>query len=885
MFFFKKIPGNQPPSRSARRRCLSPARCIGIISALTLAVLVVLCFLADQAVLARAHRQGERTVERLAFQINTFLVQRFGKAARQLASSPEVLSLCRQEKAVDNHDILQVLNTARSVLNASIVYVLDQQGTVVACSPSGRDRATLTGKNYSFRPYFSRAMQGEEVQYAAVGITTGKRGLYLSSPVRSDSGRILGVVVVKADFSPVDNFLATEQNDCTSLVLSPDGVVFAANDGDFLFRLAYPLSSERLNELRASRRYGDFSLASLPFALKGKEVSWQGRRFLISERPILQDNWRLVLLKEVPRPWLLLAGISLSCLLGGAMLVRMRLYTQTERLLSDEVDRGREQQARAENARDEVRRELETIFSASLVGIFLSRQGRVVNVNKQMADILGYSVQELLNTSPVRFFPDRSFYVTFLRTHARQVAEADLDQVEYTLKKKDGSLVPCTLSGRVINRDDPRAGVVWVVQDISRQKASEQELRMARRQAEKASRAKSDFLANISHEIRTPMNGIIGLSSLLLDESPTLRQKKYLQLIHTSGERLLCLINDLLDFSRIESGQLKVKKRSFSVRELVIESVQRIEVLARKKGVALYWDIDSDVPDNLMGDSDKLGQILVNLVGNGIKFTHHGKVVVSVSRCLEGTEEDDQVLLCFFIQDTGIGIPADMQKKIFKPFTQVDGGLSRQFGGTGLGLSISRKLVHLLGGRIELESEFGEGTTFSFTLPFEPARQKTLLPLIQAAPKGERRQDTLITARKHRVLLVDDEYINCVLARELLTQAGLQIEIATNGLEAVSSWQEHSFDMIFMDIQMPEMDGFEAVAAIRRREKEQDRRVIIIAMTAHAHDDDRKRCLAAGMDDYLAKPLDRMALKHIVSKYMGETGGTLSRMHAGSGGA
>jgi PAS domain S-box-containing protein len=506
----------------------------------------------------------------------------------------------------------------------------------------------------------------------------------------------------------------------------------------------------------------------------------------------------------------------------------------------------------------------------------------VVNVNKQMADILGYSVQELLNTAPVRFFPDRRSYAAFLRTHGRQVAEADLDQVEYTLKKKDGSLVPCTLSGRVINRNDPSAGVVWVVQDISRQKATEQELRLARQQAEKASRAKSNFLANISHEIRTPMNGIIGLSSLLLDENPTLRQKKYLHLIRTSGERLLHLINDLLDFSRIEAGQLSVKKRSFSVRELVSESVQRIEVLARKKGVALYWDIDSDVPDNLIGDSDKLGQVLVNLVGNGIKFTHHGKVIVRVVRGLEGTENNGRISLCFFIQDTGIGIPADMQNKIFKPFTQVDAGLSRQFGGTGLGLSISRKLVHLLGGEIELESEFGAGTTFSFTLPFEPARQTTLLPLFQTASKREPRPDILNT---HRVLLVDDEYINCVLARELLTQLGLRVETVTNGLEAVRAWQEHTFDMIFMDIQMPEMDGFEAVAEIRRRERKQEGRVIIIAMTAHAQDDDRKKCLAAGMDDYLAKPLDRMVLTQIVVKYLREISSGFPRMQAGSGGA
>jgi len=868
--------------RPVYRFCTSPLCSAGIVVAFILFAAALLCMFADRAVVTDVRQEGERTVERLAFQINTFLFQRFGKAARQLACSRDVLALCMQEKPVENKEILNVLSTARSVLDASIVYVLDRNGTVIACSPFGRDGKTLTGKNYGFRPYFIRAMQGEEVQYVAVGVTTRKRGLYLSSPVRDHSGTIIGVVVVKADFAPVDNFLDVEQRNCIALVVSPDGVVFAANDVRFLFHTAYPLTPEKLRQLRASRRYSDFSLASLPFGLSGNRVHWQGRRFLVNRKPVLQGNWQLILLKEAPHPWLLMSGIVAICLLGGGMLVRMRLYTEKEKILTDEVDRGRKQQARAETARQEIRRELETIFSASLVGIFLFRKGRVINANQQMANILGYEVEELLNTFPARFFPDRHAYASFLRTHGSRVAGSDLDQIEYTLKKKDGSLVPCTLSGRTINPKNPRDGIVWVVQDISRQKATEQELRQAKQQAEEASRAKSNFLANISHEIRTPMNGIIGLSSLLLEENPSLRQKKYLQLIRTSGERLLSLINDLLDFSRIEAGQLEIKKQPFSIRELIVESVQRIEVLARKKGIALQWDIDSDVPDNLIGDSDRLGQILVNLIGNGIKFTHQGRVIVSVSRHPDDQLSRDQVRLCFYIQDTGIGIAADMRDAIFKPFTQVDASLSRQFGGTGLGLSISRRLVHLLGGEIELESEFGQGTTFSFVLPFETARQVTLLPFLQV-DKGIQQDPAELTGL--RVLLVDDEYINCVLARELLVQAGLQVELAGNGIEAVRAWQTRKFDLIFMDIQMPEMDGFEAVAQIRQQERERGDRIVIIAMTAHAHDDDRKRCLAAGMDDYLSKPLDRAILMQTISRHLGSIGrrGLQGRLHTSGG--
>jgi len=874
MFLIQKRGAGKSYHILPSRQCDSLFACVCKLTALMLPLAVALCALADRAVVANARRNAERTVERLAFQINTFLVQRFGKAARQLALSPEVLAVCANKKVADNRDILQVLATARSVLNASIVYVLDQKGTVVACSPFDRERKTLTGKNYSFRPYFSRAMKGEEVQYVAVGVTTGQRGLYLSSPVRNHRGKIVGVVVIKADFTPVDKFLQAEHRCCIALVVSPDGVVFAANDKKFLFHTAFPLTAETLKRLRASRRYSDFTLSSLPFTLDHDRISWQGKRFLVSRQPVLQGAWRLILLQEVDYPWLFFALIIAGCLVSSAMLIRIRLYTQKEKILTDEVDRGRRQQARAESARQEMRRELETIFSASLVGIFLFRNGRITNANTQMADILGYSLDELLAISPARFFPNRKAYVTFLRTHGTKVIESDLDQVEYTLKKKDGSLVPCTLSGRVINRDDPGAGVVWVVQDISRQKAIEQELRQAKHLAEEASRAKSNFLANISHEIRTPMNGIIGLSALLLEEDPTLRQKKYLQLIQTSGERLLNLINDLLDFSRIEAGRLKLRKRPFSIRELIVESVQRIEVLARKKSIILQWDVDADVPDSLIGDSDKLGQVLVNLIGNGIKFTHKGRVVVSVSRHPDSRQNDQSIRLCFFIQDTGIGIPADMRDEIFRPFTQVDASLSRQFGGTGLGLSISRKLVHLLGGEIEMQSEYGQGTTFFFTLPFEPARQTTLLPLLQTEHVA---QSLPVDLGSLRVLLVDDEYINRVLAHELLAQAGMQVQEACNGVEAVDAWRKTKFDLILMDVQMPEMDGFEAVAKIRRLEGEQCKRITIIAMTAYAHEDDRKKCLAAGMDDYLVKPLDRALLLQTISRHLASSGHTCSR--------
>ncbi len=837
---------------------------------LTLIAIFIICFGCDRIVQQVARSRQKIITDHLAFQVNTFIVQRFGNSSGTLAKKQQIIDACLGKSTPDNDRLLQVLVTARDVLSASIVYLLDSRGTVIGCSPYGPDHATLTGKNYAFRPYFSRALRGERVQYAAVGVTTKKRGIYISVPVMPPADRkVIGVLVIKIDLKAVDYFFRDPSTRYIILLLSPDGVVFASNRKQFLYHTAYPLTDSERKKIVAGRQFSTFPLTPLPFVLSDNTIRLQHTRMLVSREAVLHKGWELIVLQPVPPPWLIMFLLSFLALVSGAVFIRMTLHAQTERQLTEEIHRGRRQSVLAETARRETRRELETIFSASLIGILLIRNGRVTNVNERVGEVFGYSTREILAGKPWMFFTSQKSYIHFLRTYARRLADSDLDQIEYTLRKKDGTPIPCTLSGKAITPGDLSFGVVWVVQDISRQKAVEQELQEAKKNAEAASMAKTNFLANMSHEIRTPMNGIIGLSNLLLQEKVSPGQYKYLNLIHRSGIRLLTLINDMLDFSKVEAGRMELQEKPFCLRVLIEETILHLTVLAREKGLVLDAQVDADIPDQLIGDGDKLAQVLLNLVGNAVKFTHEGRITVQVS--MPGHHfEQGVVHVLFSVCDTGIGIEPEMQETIFEAFTQVDTTLSRRYCGTGLGLAISRKIIRLMGGDVHLESEEGKGTGFYFSIPFSVAREKTQTGVLDTTGAGKQ----LIQGFDgYSILLVDDEFINTTLAEALLDGVGLSVHTAATGREAVEKWKERrGFDCIFMDIQMPEMDGFEAVAMIRSLEGDGEH-VPIIAMTAHALDDDRKRCLAAGMDDFISKPLDPDILIDLLQKYLSGNGG------------
>ena len=856
-------PPDRGEGRATGRRAL--ARRLAGIALLTLATVAGIVLVSDQATLLLHRRQQRPVTTNLAEEIETFIVRTFSHSAADLAEVREVVAVCAGRTPVDNPELKRVLNTARGALDVGLVYVLDRTGTVVGSSVSPEE-PSLTGDRYAFRPYFTYALAGTPHVYPAVVLTTGRKGFFFSGPVYGDDrSKPIGVLVIKTRSALIDDFFRAQRGTFDALLLSPDGVVFAATRDEWQFRTAWPLRESRLLEIRSSRQFGAHPLEPLPFILGGRTMALDGLRLNVETHPLPMNGWRIVTLDPVPFPWTVVVLLSCIAVALGGLFGLIAVQSYREEQLAGQVRAGREASDRAEAARLASVRELETIFSTSLVGIALVRNGRIVNANRRLQDIFGYTREELLAGTIRPLFPSRRSFRRFVRRYIRLLMDSDVEQVEYQLRKKDGTVIPCVLSGKAIDPEDLARGTVWVIEDISRRKEAERELEQARVAAEAASVAKGRFLANMSHEIRTPMNGIIGLANILLGEEMPPGQREHLELIRRSAVRLLTIINDVLDFSKLEAGRFELERRPFSLRGMLSDVLRPMEPTARRKHLELRTTVAAEVPATVVGDQNKLMQVLTNLVGNSLKFTRTGVVEVRIGR-QPGEEGADSDRLLFEVSDTGPGIVPAYQPRVFESFTQADSSHSRRFGGTGLGLSISKGLVELMGGRIWFESQPGRGTRFSFTVPLVSLESSGMVDSREEEP-SLRPDDGSLEGDGWRILVAEDEYINKILIRSLLQQAGYHVTVVQNGREAVDAWRGGVFDCILMDIQMPFMDGYEAVARIRAQEGAGEH-IPVIAMTAHAMSGDRQRCLQAGMDDYLAKPIDGRAVLALLRRYL-----------------
>jgi two-component system sensor histidine kinase/response regulator len=512
----------------------------------------------------------------------------------------------------------------------------------------------------------------------------------------------------------------------------------------------------------------------------------------------------------------------------------------------------------------ELRKLSQAVEHSPVMVIITDVHGNIEYVNPKFTEVTGYTASEAYGRNP-RFLQsgltDKSVY----RELWNAISVGKEWRGEIQDRKKNGEVFWESLSISVVkNAEGEITHYVGIKEDISARKQAEHLLAVAKEEAEQANRFKSNFLANMSHEIRTPMNAIIGLAHLVLQTDLDAKQSDYLKKIKNSAQNLLGIINDILDFSKIEAGKLEIEETDFQLDQMLENLFGLVSLKADEKGLELKLQRDAEVPNGLIGDPLRIGQILLNLVQNAIKFTQKGWVEVRVNLLDAGS---DAVRVAFTVEDTGTGFDTERIPRLFEAFVQVDNSSSRQHGGTGLGLSICKQLVDLMHGELTAESVPGQGSRFRFIL--ELRRQQAGLgskPLEYLDP--DHAEHPLISRRLHgRVLLVEDNPTNQLVARELLESFGLQAVIAEEGGAALKCLNEGRFDLVLMDIQMPGMDGYAATRKIRA-----DGRFMhlpIIAMTAHAMEGDQARCLAAGMNDYLSKPVDPARLYEVLHKWLG----------------
>ncbi len=484
--------------------------------------------------------------------------------------------------------------------------------------------------------------------------------------------------------------------------------------------------------------------------------------------------------------------------------------------------------------------------TASDAAIIVDTLGRIEYANPAVSRVFGRSAADLTGADVLPLLAPRMLqgrgetFQRFLDTCEKK--DGNLSGIEMHFVHADGREFPAEISAAEMQIEDRKAFLVFV-HDITARKQQQQALVAARTAAEASSRAKSQFLANMSHEIRTPMNGIIGMTEILLTEPLKEREREYVEIIHRSGLSLLGVLNDVLDFSRVESGQLVIERTVFDLPRVIHDVVKLFDAGANEKKLTLSADIAPDLPHYVTGDAARLRQVLTNLVANAVKFTNEGEVEIIVN-----TEAvQDVQCIRFEVRDTGIGIAPELQERIFEAFAQADGSMTRPYGGAGLGLTIVRGLVSLMGGTIGLKSTPGRGARFWFLLPLPPSAAGAAVGDAPAAAPGY--------AGK-KILLVEDDPINARIAGVLLANRGLQVTHAADGEKAVTAFRASPFDLVIMDCQMPLMDGFEATRIIRAVEEgRKAARTPIAALTAHAFAGYREECLAAGMDDYITKPI------------------------------
>lgn len=826
-----------------------------------------------------------------AFQLTRLIAERIASEQKNTAVAAEQLLVTlaqMPEIRQQNRDRVQHLLRTLNELNPQYANILV---------------ADLTGKTWAavFMPpapsmlddrrYFKNAISSGRLssgEYVVSKSMTNKPVFHFAYPYRDTTGKIAGVIVVAFRLDTYSTVLKNSPlpDGTNFLLIDHAGVIMhRALEPEKIIGKNYPgttfqemLVGPDEQSYRGMASFGDERFISYrKIRLQGEADPYMYVRVGVPVKSALAAADQTILKSIAFFGAFLCGAFFLAYLIGKRSIVdRIVLLEQASQRLADgemqiqvasavsggeigHLAQSFDTMARQLMEREQVIRESEARLrsitdSAQDAILMMDSQGAITFWNPAAVTILGYQAEEALGKNLHQLLAPLHYQQAFQEAFSVFVqtgrGHAVSKTVELTARRKDGQEIIVSLSLSAVSLHGSWHAV-GLLRDITESKQYQEELLEARHSAEAANRAKSEFLANMSHEIRTPMNGVIGMAQLLRFTQPSKEREEYLNNLELSCKNLLELINDILDLSKIESGKLELESAAFSLRRCVHEVLANQAARVEQKGLQLITDLDEQLPDLVLGDSLRVKQILLNLLGNAIKFTETGNITVSgqvVSRI------DSGCVFRLMIRDTGIGMTAEALKKIFNSFEQADSSTTRIYGGSGLGLSICRRLTELMGGRIWAESVAGKGSTFFVELPFviqPPADIEDPVPACQNMP---------VTMQSLKVLVAEDNKLNADTVIAMLKRMGHEAEVASNGREALEKWHASVVHCVLMDIQMPVMDGYLAVATMRQQEQKMGGHTPVIAMTAHALHGDRERFLAEGFDGYVSKPVDMQML-------------------------
>jgi len=817
-----------------------------------------------------ASSHTKKTAEMIQKNVSFYLLQK-QRTANALVRLPHILkflehnvfSLSEVNTLLENYCVSQA---------ASLCYLMDSSGNTLASS-NYNTPTSLIGKNYSFRPYFKEAISGRPSVYLALGVTTKKRGFYFSSPVKNETGKILGVIVVKY---PVEK-LEEEFKSLSGLfsLVDPKGIVFASNQQSWLYRSLSELSLEDAETILKSRQFGEKKSTSVGLieTADGLLVAPDGSTYLFENQAIHSlPGWHINYLFDTANINTSLdegvAGVPLRGIFFTLFLTILFIVIALYLRASREIMERRHAETNLRESEEKYR----LLFEKSEDPMWIIYDGLFMMANKAASQVLGYDrLDEILNTRLATFSPEKQpdgeTSVEKANRMIQTAYEKGYHRFEWEHMSKSGDRFPVEVSlTRIPFEEHDALYCVW--RDIRESKKTQGELELAKEKAETANKAKSEFLSSMSHEIRTPMNGVLGFSDLLLDDDLPEKSREKVMRIKGATNALLRLINDILDMSKLDAAKMEIEYIDFNLPEL-IQDVFSLFDQSRKsnKTVVLKLELPETLPKTIKSDPTRIRQILVNLLGNALKFTHKGKVTVSCK--LEETEGETEIasqsMLCFAIEDTGIGMSSETIESLFSEFTQADASISRKYEGSGLGLAISKRLVDLLEGNIFVASQLREGSKFCFEIPYVKATTELVSDEKKAASMKFK------ATRKLKILIAEDVLINQMIMRQFLELYGHQVTVAENGIEAIACHESHSYDLILMDIRMPVMDGIEACSVIRQLSNQKKSTVPIIAVTADAMKDHMDSYLEAGMDLCVTKPIERIDLVLAINEVLDES--------------